>query len=491
MKKILLILIFVIIITIAVVCFCGCSSIKFEQFVAGLSLREYFEKNKDSLSLIDEYRVIWADEEKIASKEERLSSMPKVVEKQGEVHIKEMLQIKGTSGSTIFELEEESEKYIDDVVGDVFKRVPDTDLLYTDWVNNIGMIRGLGTIKYGIVHGAMTDGKSIFTKDGKTLLGLENNENVKNYSVPTHIETIGPFAFNYCKALEQVYMLDNVVEIDDYAFCDNDSTFPLYSVRLSKNLKRIGDGAFSCCCALKSLTLPDGLESIGDNAFLYTISTINIPISVKEIGRYALNGLIIDNLSNLSKMGPYALSNCTLNFSEFPGKISKISNCAFSYATFTAIKDLILPETVTEIDINAFVFVKGLDSVTLPQNITFISEDCFRASSIKSVQFSENIKRIEKYAYKDCLNLSAITLPKTIEYCEIDAFLGCTSLKTVTVETAAATSAEHFSLYENAETVYFANDIETHITQTEEFLARFILAESQDKTGYIKWSLIT
>lgn len=76
------------------------------------------------------------------------------------------------------------------------------------------------------------------------------NQDVKNFTSPSHIKTIGYQAFDHCKQLK--------------------------TVQLSQGLEGIGARAFQSCSQLQELALPSSLQWIGKAAFAGVMPSINI-----------------------------------------------------------------------------------------------------------------------------------------------------------------------------------------------------------------------
>ena len=96
------------------------------------------------------------------------------------------------------------------------------------------------------------------------------------------VETIGEYAFMEC-GLESVD-LSTVESIGEYAFVSNRL---LGSVTLCKKLKDIGEGAFAYCDPLATVENLNCVKNIGDYAFAYTAITSADLTAAVEIGRNA------------------------------------------------------------------------------------------------------------------------------------------------------------------------------------------------------------
>ena len=77
---------------------------------------------------------------------------------------------------------------------------------------------------------------------------------------------------------------------------------------------------------------------------------------------------------------------------------------------------------------------KSVKNVVLPESVTNIAKAAFRGcSNLKSVQLPAGLKLIEEDAFRDCWNLKEIVIPEGVIGIGARAFLGCTSLKRVVI----------------------------------------------------------
>jgi len=86
-------------------------------------------------------------------------------------------------------------------------------------------------------NGNEDDVKKLTKIDGEMFL----YSSIESIIIPGSIESIGRFAFSYCKSLKSIEIPDSV--------------------------KWIGSWAFECCKSLKSIVIPDSVKKIGYNAF--------------------------------------------------------------------------------------------------------------------------------------------------------------------------------------------------------------------------------
>lgn len=97
--------------------------------------------------------------------------------------------------------------------------------------------------------------------------------------------TLGSYAFNSCRSLNDVQLGEGLQKISAFCF-DNCSS--LTSITIPESVTVIDSCAFSYCTKLESVNLGENLQRIGARAFMYTsLTDINIPDAVTDLGNKA------------------------------------------------------------------------------------------------------------------------------------------------------------------------------------------------------------
>lgn len=104
---------------------------------------------------------------------------------------------------------------------------------------------------------------------------------------------------------------------------------------------------------------------------------------------------------------------------------------------------IILPENLEEIGLQALAGTR-IEMITIPSSVLTIGERAFDdCKQLRTVVFSSNARlrtiageetAYSGGAFSDCEELSAITIPASVEFIGERAFLGCTSLRTITFQ---------------------------------------------------------
>lgn len=214
--------------------------------------------------------------------------------------------------------------------------------------------------------------------------------------------------------------------------------------------------------SVKILIVGEGVTSIGQNAFksFSSLESINLPDSIKKIGRHAFyntayyknsfnwdNGILyIDDFliaSDVIISGNHSIREGTKVISDYA-----FYNC-------TKLNNINIPDGVTVIGKYAFYKCSNLENITIPSSVSVISQYAFfSCTSLKNVLIMNGVTSIEKYAFHSCESITSLYIPgsvRTIGYCsfylcssiievklakgvtaiDTNAFYQCTALKAV------------------------------------------------------------
>jgi hypothetical protein len=261
----------------------------------------------------------------------------------------------------------------------------------------------------------------------------------------------------YCHKEGNYYYSSNN-QLGCYAF---DGCFSLTSINIPLSVTSIGDRALSCT-PLENINIPSSVTEIGERAFLYCdhLKSVNIPSSVTELGGGAFRGC--ESLKNIN----------------IPSNVTEIKEGTFCECK--SLEKINIPSSVTEIGDYAFQYCESLKNINIPSSVTEIKEGTFEnCSSLESVNIPSNVTKIGYSAFHDCKSLRAIYVyaekVPILPY-NSRAFEGCDSKKCkvyVPIGTYDAYSRSQFR--------YFENIVEFDATSFRNTIAT---AENQDTTHY-------
>ena len=98
----------------------------------------------------------------------------------------------------------------------------------------------------------------------------------------------------------------------------------------------------------------------------------------------------------------------------------------------TGLTEVVLPNSLTNIGIQAFHSCINLTQITLPDNIKTLNHSMFvKCQKLTSITIPDSITSIEYQMFHSCSNLTSIIIPDSVKSIGDDAFAGCNSLDIV------------------------------------------------------------
>lgn len=228
-----------------------------------------------------------------------------------------------------------------------------------------------------------------------------SNSNIKEFTIPNKITNIGYSAFSKCRGLTDVIISDGVKSIGRGAFMYCKS---LKSITIPNSIISIGENAFTYCENLTSVTIGNSVTSIGENAFYNCsrVTDIIIPDSIKRIGYDAFNGC--------TELASITVSDRNTKYKSVDGNLyTKDGKTFVRYAVGKTDTSFVIPDGVTSIGEDAFIYGKSLNNVTIPNSVTNIDNSAFRFCISLHVIIPDSVISIGDYAFSGCKKL-------TIEY---------------------------------------------------------------------------
>ena len=279
----------------------------------------------------------------------------------------------------------------------------------------------------------------VIVDDGSTELpdkdALNEKKKLKKVVFPDSLTSI-PRAFcRSVSALEEVKLPANLKIISNASFseCTN-----LKTIDLPDTVTEIGAFAFADCTSLKDFTIPDGIKSIGEEAFYNSgITSLVVPESVETIDKLAFShmanltnatfpagcGITFSDCKNLKTakitgnptvIDNYMFYECSqLTDFEIPGSVKKIGYAAFYN---TALKEAVIPASVTEIDDWAFGECQNLEKAVLSDGLKSIGGAAFyECPELTDSNIPDSVTTLGDFAFGWCPKLKDMTIPDTID----------------------------------------------------------------------------
>lgn len=228
---------------------------------------------------------------------------------------------------------------------------------------------------------------------------FRGNTTLSSVVLPSGVTEIGEDAFRDCTALSY---LDGfgVTSIGDNAFygCTN-----LSFVEIAE-LNALGTAAFRGCSLLNSIYMTNGgnhVAEIPEFAFADCASLTNFSLApdTVSIGSYAFDGTYLFDLteesaaalSNVRTIGSYAFRNSGISGTVSLDSVESLGNSCFSH---TQIREMILPETVTELPAGFIEEASALRRFSAP-GVTWIGDNAlFYSFGAPTVQLEMDLTKI-------------------------------------------------------------------------------------------------
>jgi len=170
-------------------------------------------------------------------------------------------------------------------------------------------------------------------------------------------------------------------------------------------------------------------------------SPYTIKINISYLRSYSGLKEAFNGYERIGKEYDYLIRYVILDFSS--STFDKVPSYAFNRLTGSSgmgswwtvagkIVGIILPDSVTSIEHDAFYYCDCLTSFTIPDSVTRIEDNAFlKCTSLTSVTIGNGVTVIGYNAFKDCIGLTSVTIPDNVR--GLYGFSGCTGLTSVTI----------------------------------------------------------
>jgi len=292
-------------------------------------------------------------------------------------------------------------------------------------------------------------------------------------AVPSGHMNVGIEAFMGCTALKTVTLSSAVAMVSDYAFFGNAGLTSVICPQPPPTISALAfqsSGVTGCTSSSASAsssptfiplqspssTLSSSPPSISPVQSFVTSSpsststTLNGVVCASRLDPGCSTATNIIVPATVSSIAQAAFSYLTsLNSISLPSTVTRIQSQAFQQSGVAIIN---IPTGVVSIDDYAFYYCTSLTVLDLSQCslLTSIGTQVFTGSALTSISIPASVTSIADYAFINAANLASVVflppsaaVPSGHMNVGIEAFMGCTALKTVTLSSAVATVSDY------------------------------------------------
>lgn len=161
-----------------------------------------------------------------------------------------------------------------------------------------------------------------------------------------------------------------------------------------------------------------------------------------------------DASNNITAIESQAFERAQVNGFVLPNTISVLGPACFATAYITT---LVIPPLVTVLPVQTFASIRPVYNneteeslpinIILPQNLTKIGAYCFESAQIKQLTIPDTVTEIENGAFYYCEQLASIILPPGLQKISDYMFVYCINLTSITIPAAVTEiGAEAFAM---------------------------------------------
>ncbi len=273
---------------------------------------------------------------------------------------------------------------------------------------------------------------------------------VNDLTIPASVKTIPAYTFASCK-FNSITVPESVTEINKDAFVGGDATTINAPTHVLKALRYRNTVNLNI----------NGGEVIPELFSPPKVEVLTIGSSVKKIESYTFSYLY-----NLKEVHVESLDSwCAIDFGVNSNPLKYASKF---FVKDTYVKNLVIPDTVTEIKTRAFSEFTGFESVNTGNGVKTIGEYAFSSCSegyhigiesvtignsvttigkgaftncllLKTLKLGNKVKTIGDYAFEKCEYLANVNIPDSVTAIGMYAFRDCERLKSVTIPDSVRT----------------------------------------------------
>jgi BspA type Leucine rich repeat region (6 copies)/Listeria-Bacteroides repeat domain (List_Bact_rpt) len=285
--------------------------------------------------------------------------------------------------------------------------------------------------------------------------------------IPPGVTSLGNLVFVNCTGLTSITIPSSVTSIGSQAF---ENCPGLTSITIPSSVTSVGSSVFDACSGLTSINIPASVTSLGSPPFGYCSSLYTISVDSSNPSYMVWFGVLynknetmlievpgaatsVTNIpSTVTSIGRMAFDGCAhLTSVTLPINLTSISDYAFWSSGVTTIT---IPAAVTAIGYSPFAFCTALTAITVDSsNLNYSSSSgvLFNKAQTTLIQapgalsgsyvIPSTVTSIGDMAFVNCTNLTGITIPSSVTSIGFSSIQECTKLTSVTIPSSVTSMA--------------------------------------------------
>lgn len=302
-------------------------------------------------------------------------------------------------------------------------------------------------IKDGVLLGYYGLGGDIVLPNTVTKIGdeaLKGNDNIVSITIPGSVKDIGNNAFEGCTKLERVIFTNPektnenlIIRVSAFQNCKK-----LTECEIPARAYQVVGNIFKGCTSLTEVKVnANNPHYFTKDGVLFGPALVNYQPQYEDDytlqsypagreGAYTIpssvHGKKIDQIWTSGFEGASGLTGISI-----PSSIGRLGTAAFEG---TGLTNVVIPDTVLQVDPAVFQNCTKLVSVKLPAGLAEIDQYMFaNCISLQYVDMPDSITKINIYAFHNCTSLTSLALPKGLTSLSVGSFEKCYNLQHVVV----------------------------------------------------------
>ena len=234
---------------------------------------------------------------------------------------------------------------------------------------------------------AVSEGSSSFYADASALYSADKTRlyryfpacTEKSFTVPDGVLTLDTDSFSGSGSLETVIMCSSVMELGERVFysCRN-----LKNIVFSQDVKSVPAECFAFCTSLSSIELTEGIASVAQRAFLGCTSLVTVKLSS------TVESVASDAFCECVRLGGLTVDSDSEYLTVYDGVLfNKDMTTLILCPAATEETKYELPDTVTAINSNAFLYCGSIEYIYINAALTQIGDSAFYGcTSLRAVR---------------------------------------------------------------------------------------------------------